>query len=391
MHLAFFVHSLSTGGAQRRTIMLANGLAARGHRIDLVTAVDGGPETGLVGPRVMRLPLAPSPAPDVASGGVRTGDLAAAIRPLSRYLRHNRPDMLVGMANHAVIPSVLAHTLAGRPAIRLVLRASNHLSRRHDATINPRRAAEAWLWRRADAVLAVSGDVARDVVSVTGLPAGRVLTVASPILPDRLHAARRPLPAGDGTVRILAMGRFVRQKGFDTLLHAFALLSARRKARLVLAGDGPDRSALHVLADSLGIAGLVEFPGLVSNPFDRFAGADLFVLSSRWEGMPGVLVEAMALGCPVVSTDCPGGPRELLRQGALGPLVPVDDTAALADAMDAALSHPVSADALRRRVQDFTLDNATTSYETALLHLGTWQGMPRHPAGPAKGLAWQTE
>lgn len=391
MHLAFFLHSLSTGGAQRRAIMLANGLAGRGHRIDLVTAVDGGPETGLVSSRVMRLPLAPADGRDGASGGARAGDLAAAISPLSRYLRHNRPDMLIGMANHAMIPSVLAHALAGRPAIRLVLRASNHLSRRRDATTSLRRAAEAWLWRRADAVLAVSDDVARDVVRVTGLPADRVLTVTSPILPDRLPPAPRPAPAADGGTRILAMGRFVRQKGFDTLLHAFALLSARRKARLVLAGDGPDRPALHALADSLGIAGLVDFPGLIHDPFDRFAGADLFVLSSRWEGMPGVLVEAMAQGCPVVSTDCPGGPRQLLRQGALGPLVPVDDAAALADAMDAALCHPVPADALRRRAGAFTLHSATTSYETALLNLGACHGHPGRPTGRPGPLAWQAK
>lgn len=377
MHIALFLHSLSTGGAQRRSIMLANGLSARGHRVDLVTAIDGGPQVGLVAGTVMRLPLAAGDGRAVASGGTRSGDLIRAVRPLSRYLRDHRPEMLVGMANHAVIPTILAHGLAGRRETSLILRASNHLSRRRDGGVGLRRAAEAMLWRRADGVLAVSDDVARDVVRTTGIAGERVFSVPSPILPDRLPGLL-PERGVDGTVRILAMGRFVRQKGFDTLLRAFALLRARRKAELVLAGDGPDRDALLALTRALGIEDHVRFPGLISDPFAQMAAADLFVLSSRWEGMPGVLVEAMAMGCPVISTDCPGGSRELLRHGALGPLVPVDDAAALADGMDAALAHPVASSVLRERVRGFTVAGATAAYEQALLALA---GRPSSIAG----------
>lgn len=377
MHIALFLHSLSTGGAQRRSIMLANGLAARGHRVDLVTAIDGGPQVGLVAGNVMRLPLAAGHGLAVASGGARSGDLIRAVRPLSRYLRDHRPDMLVGMANHAVIPTILAHGLSGKREISLVLRASNHLSRRRDGGVGLRRMAEAMLWRRADGVLAVSDDVARDVVRSTGIAGERVFSVPSPILPDRLPGLTTERD-GAGPLRILAMGRFVRQKGFDTLLRAFALLRTRRTAHLILAGDGPDRADLMALARELGIDGRVSFPGLITDPFAQMTAADLFVLSSRWEGMPGVLVEAMAMGCPVISTDCPGGSRELLRHGALGPLVPVDDPAALADGMDAALSHPVAASVLRDRVRGFTVAGATAAYEQALLALA---GRPSSIAG----------
>lgn len=391
MHIALFLHSLSTGGAQRRSIMLANGLAARGHRVDLVTAVDGGPQVGLVAPTVMRLPLAGGDARAVATGGARTGELLAALRPLARYLRDHRPDMLVGMANHAVIPTILAHGISGCRNTGLVLRASNHLSRHRKGGLNLRRLPESALWRRADGVLAVSDDVARDVSRVTGMDGSRVISVTSPILPDRMHVPTRAVrPAGD-VPHLLAMGRFVRQKGFDTLLRAFALLLARRPAQLTLAGDGPDRVALKALARELGISDHVHFPGLVADPFDRMAAADLFVLSSRWEGMPGVLVEAMAMGCPVISTDCPGGSRELLRQGALGPLVPVDDPAALADGMDAALAHPVAEAVLRHRAAAFTVANATASYERALLILaGQAPSADSRPARP-RDLAWHLD
>lgn len=391
MHIALFLHSLSTGGAQRRSIMLANGLAARGHRVDLVTALDGGPQVGLVAGNVMRLPLAGADARSVASGGTRTGELIAAMRPLSRYLRDQGPDMLVGMANHAVIPAILAHAMAGRRETGLVLRASNHLSRRRGGGVSLRRLPEAALWRRADGVLAVSDDVARDVARVTGMADNRVISVTSPILPDRLSIAARPQRGAAEPAQLLAMGRFVKQKGFDTLLHAFARLLSRRPAHLTLAGDGPDRAVLQALAGSLGIAAHVSFPGLITDPFARMAAADLFVLSSRWEGMPGVLVEAMAMGCPVIATDCPGGPRELLRQGALGPLVPVDDAAALADGMDAALTHPVAGAVLRHRASGFTVANATASYEQALLVLAGQSPTADSRPLPSGGLAWHLD
>ncbi|MFV3131070.1 glycosyltransferase [Niveispirillum sp. KHB5.9] len=391
MHIALFLHSLSTGGAQRRSIMLANGLAARGHCVDLVTAVDGGPQVALVAGNVSRLPLAGGNAKAVASGGARTGELLGALKPLSRYLRHRGPDMLVGMANHAVIPAILAHAMAGRRDTGLVLRASNHLSRRRGGGLSLRRLPEAALWRRADGVLAVSDDVARDVTRVTGMDGNRVISVTSPILPDRLPLAQRVQRDGREPAQLLAMGRFVKQKGFDTLLRAFARLIARRPAHLTLAGDGPDRAALFALAGELGITAHVSFPGLVDDPFARMAAADLFVLSSRWEGMPGVLVEAMAMGCPVISTDCPGGSRELLRQGALGPLVPVDDVAALADGMDAALAHPVADAVLRHRASAFTVANATASYEQALLFLAGQSPTADSRPAQAGGLAWHLD
>lgn len=375
MHVGLFLHSLSVGGAQRRSVMLANGLARLGHRIDLITVLPGAPLETLVDPAVRLVALSRGSGQEVAVGFRRTGEMAASVAGLVRHLRAEQPDMLVSMANHSTLPAVLAHRLAGRGDGRsLVLRASNHLSRRRGGQAGSmKRLPERWFWRQADGILAVSEDVGESVRALTGLPADRVHPVPSPILPEGFPALLRgpipdlPFPATSDAPLLVAMGRFVRQKGFDSLLRGFAMLRERLPVRLALVGDGPDRDALRNLADRLGIADAVAWPGLLDNPFPLLAEADLFVLSSRWEGMPGVLVEALACGCPVVSTDCPGGSRELLKQGALGPLVPVDDVQALAAAMEAVLRQPPERSALREAAAAYETVRAVAAYERALL------------------------
>ena len=141
---------------------------------------------------------------------------------------------------------------------------------------------------------------------------------------------------------VLAAGRLVALKGFDTLLRAFARVRQQMPARLVILGEGSERSNLERLAAELGVAADVDMPGFDPNPFRYMKRAGVFVLSSRYEGLPNVLIQAMACGCPVVSTDCPNGPAEILDGGRYGPLVPVDDVEALAYAMAQALAGKVA-------------------------------------------------
>ena len=171
----------------------------------------------------------------------------------------------------------------------------------------------------------------------------------------------RPCPV------ILAIGRMKKVKDFSTLLRAFARLLDRRPARLIVLGEGRLRPSLLSLARELGIAEQVDFPGFQENPYAFLAKADLFVLSSRHEALPTVLIEAMACGCPVVSTDCPYGPREILEDGRLGPLVPVGDPEALAEAMARVLDEPPSQDLLRERASFFSVERAVERYEQLLL------------------------
>jgi len=220
----------------------------------------------------------------------------------------------------------------------------------------------------ADSYIAVSAGVADEAARTWHLPRRNISTVYNPIMvPDSL-AAEQPSHAWfmePGDV-ILAAGRLFVQKDFPTLLRAFARL-ANQKLRLVIVGEGGERGALENLARELGIAGRVDFPGWIANPFALMSRARLFVLSSRYEGLSNVLIEAMACGCPVVSTDCPHGPREILENGKWGALVPVGDHAALAAAMEDALRTEPDRDALRKRAEFFSVERAVREYEKILL------------------------
>jgi glycosyltransferase involved in cell wall biosynthesis len=165
---------------------------------------------------------------------------------------------------------------------------------------------------------------------------------------------------------LVAVGRLHEQKDFQTLLRAFALVRARRSARLIILGEGPERPALEAGVAKLGLTEDVDLPGFVPNPYAFMAGASQFVLSSRYEGLPTVLIEAMACGCPVVSTDCPSGPGEILDNGKYGRLVPVGDAAALAEAMEATLDAPPPAAELKARADLFHIDRVIDSYRRLL-------------------------
>ena len=160
----------------------------------------------------------------------------------------------------------------------------------------------------------------------------------------------------------LAAGRLCPQKDYPTLIRAFATLAETRPLRLLILGDGPDRADLESLIRQLGLADRVALPGFAENPFSAMARAGVFVLSSAWEGLPGVLIQAMACGTPVVATDCPSGPREVLVDGRYGPLVPVGDPEALAQAIGETLDRPLGAELLKARASDFELAAVTRRY-----------------------------
>jgi glycosyltransferase involved in cell wall biosynthesis len=161
---------------------------------------------------------------------------------------------------------------------------------------------------------------------------------------------------------LLGVGRLEPQKDFALLLRAFARIRRERAARLLILGEGRERPRLTQLAKALGVADSVDLPGFVPNPYAHMTRANLFVLSSRYEGLGNVVIEALACGCPVVSTDCPSGPAEVLDRGRYGRLVPVGDPAALAQAILAALEEPVDRARLRGRAAQFSVERAARRY-----------------------------
>lgn len=390
-HIALFTPALNDGGVARVMVNLAAAFAQRGHRVDLVVgsmAVHWKDRLP-VGAAVIRLARRSlvtgwlhALRADPGAAGALTYSMLRAGKPGARlgylpglldYWRAARPSVVVSAGTVANLMALWARALAGGSA-RVIACEHNDLSGKVSgggARANGKLGAVAALvsrvYARADAIIAVSDGVADDLAAVTGFPRGRIATIANPVVtPDLLAAAREPLDhpwfAAGAPPVVLGAGRLVPAKDFATLLRAFARLREAREARLMILGEGNQRAALEALADALGIASDVAFVGYVVNPCAYMARAGALVLSSRWEGLGCVLVEAMACGCPVVSTDCPSGPAEILRGGALGPLVPVGDHEAIAEAILAVLDSPPDPATLRAGAEVFSLEASVSRY-----------------------------
>lgn len=352
-----FLPSLHGGGAERAMLNLLAALRRRGVAAGLVLARAEG----------AYLREVPGGVPITDLGAGRT---AAALVPLARHLRARPPRALLSTLSHANVVAVAARALARAPT-RVVLREANMVSQKaRDARTLRARLLPALMRRaypKADALVAVSASVADDLSATLGLPRHRIAVVHSPIVTSALHDQAREAPGhlwfapGEPPV-VLGVGRLTRQKDFGTLLDAFAIVRRRTEARLLILGEGEERPALERQAVRLGIAKHVALPGFVPDPFPMMARAGVFVLSSAWEGLPNALVQAMALGTPVVATDGPGGTSEVLRVGEAGALVPVGDAAALADAVCDALAKPPDPAPARKAAARFDADAVAEAY-----------------------------
>ena len=361
--LAIFLPSLAGGGAERMMINLAAGTLAEGVAVDLVCADARGPYLSQIPP------------------GCRLVDLKAsrtlsALPKLATWLRRRPPTALLAAMDHANLVAIWARQLARvRPSVRLAVSVRSQLSVAAANEPSLRGRALPWLARqfypRADTIIAVSDGVADDLVSCLGLSRTQVAVIPNPVVSDDIEAlANEPLEhpwfAPGAPPVLLAAGRLTTQKAFPTLLRAFARLVPERDLRLMILGEGPDRTALQAEIDALGLGARVALPGFDPNPFRYLSRARLFVLSSAWEGLPGVLIQAMACGTPVVSTDCPSGPREVLENGRLGPLVPVGDAEALAAAIARTLEQPLPAATLKAGAVQYRLAPVSRRYLVAL-------------------------
>lgn len=357
--VAIFLPSLAGGGAERMMVNLARGLAAEDLVVDLVAASATGPYRTLV-----------SPACNLVDLGAER--VLTALPGLVRYLRRRRPRVLIAAMDHANLVALWAQALARVPTRVYVSVRSNLLEEARTAPTLAGRAIP-WLIRHfypgADGVIAVSQGVADVLGGVIGSGRANLMVLPNPVVTPELGALAAQTPdhpwlRDPQRPVILAAGRLTEEKDFATLIRAFAfaVACAGRDLRLIILGEGPRRAALEALARDLGIADRVALPGFTDNPFAAMRRARLFALSSAWEGLPGVLIQAMACGTPVVSTDCPSGPREILEDGRLGPLVPVGDVQALAGAMLRMLEDPTPPERLQARAADYALAPVTRRY-----------------------------
>jgi glycosyltransferase involved in cell wall biosynthesis len=352
--LAFLLPDMRGGGAERVALKLIEDFVALGHRVDLVLMAAEGD----------LIPLLPP--------GVRVIDLGAArirdvLLPLRRYLRREKPDAIQISMWPLTVIGILAHRLA-RSRARLVV--SDHIMLSRQYALGRLGSKLLGLSIRlfypmADARVVVSKQAGDDLARLSGIARDSIELIYNPVAVP---------PAGSGTTaeieklwstrdaRILTVGSLKEQKNHQLLIRSFAQLLRSKPAKLMILGEGDQRGPLAALAEAEGVADKMLMPGFTADPWPFYSSADLFVLSSDYEGFGLVLVEAMRSGVPVVSTDCEAGPREILADGAYGRLVPCGDVEALAEAMRQALDNPSDAQALKARAEEISGPRSSARY-----------------------------
>jgi glycosyltransferase involved in cell wall biosynthesis len=352
---------MRAGGAERVTVTLAREIAARGYEVDLLLAQAEGPNLSAVPDSVRLVDL-------------RASRVLYSLPALVRYLRRERPRALLSMMVHTNIVTLWARRLA-RTSTRVVVSERVGLVWRLENATRRLDSVLPWLIKRfypwADDIVAVSHGVADELVQFTGIPRAHIQTIYNPVVrPELRDKAQAPVDhpwfrPGEPPV-VVGVGRLTAQKDFPSLMRSVAQVRQHRRVRLLILGEGEQRSELEELARELGIEQDVSLPGFEANPYAYMAKAAAYVLSSRWEGLPGVLIEALYCGVPVIATDCPSGPKEILAEGKYGRLVPVTDVGALTQAINMALVDEIPRPP-RESWQPFDMEKVVQQYVDVLV------------------------
>ncbi len=375
MRIGIFIFALTWGGATRRIITLSEAFRKRGHYVKFIVVERDGHLAGMI-PGTEVIELRPGFKKLLFPFVSKKRKIELCDTALAKFLKdaecQHQVDILLSAANHVNITAISAKLLSAT-TIPVVLRISNHLSaslQGQKSRKKEKRFKKACCrYPRADGFIAVSKNIAEDTSEALNIPPKRIKVIYNPTFTPELlsranetvqHPWLRKRP-NDPPV-ILGAGRLVPQKNFDLLIKAFKIALQNRALRLIILGEGKDRPKLEALVSALGMEDRVDLPGFVENPLAYMARADIFCLSSRFEGLPGVLIEAIATGCPVVSTESPGGTSEILDNGRYGLLVPVEDEQALSDAMLKALDTEWNSEELKRRAATFSVDRAAEEY-----------------------------
>ena len=358
--IAILLPSMRGGGAERVMLNIGRALTTKGYRIDLVLLEAKGPFLKDLPAEINLVDL-----------GVRRA--LFALPALRRYLTSAQPLVLISSLPHINIIGILG-TLITRKRTKIIAVEHNTLSQLivHSPNFGDRLLpiAMSLTYRFADHLVAVSEGVSADLQRLLRLPETSISVIYNPVITPEIEAksnleVSHPwLKVRDVPV-VVAIGRLTKAKCFSLLLTAFQRSRLKEDAKLLILGDGPDRSTLETSIDRLGLREHVQLLGFVANPYRYIKNSDLFVLSSLWEGLPTVLIEALYLGTPIVSTDCPSGPREILQEGKFGTLVPVNDIDSLSEAIVTSLRRRHSAPSRAGWIR-FTEDFALSRYQYLL-------------------------
>lgn len=349
---ALLLPNMRGGGAERVALRLAEDFLAAGHQVDLVLLEAVGELIPLL-PRQVRV------------FGLNATRIRSAIGPLCRYFRERKPDAIQISMWPVTVVGLLAHRLVASKA-RVVLSDHIPLSKQYsnlgNAGLAALGASIAAFYPLANARVVVSHQAADDLARVSGIRRDSIDVVYNPVSTPLAQSGLRPdieCLWGGSEARIITVGSFKEQKNHALLIRSFARLRRNRPAKLMILGDGLLRPVLEALAVTEGVPDDVIMPGFSTDPWPYYASANLFALSSDYEGYPLVLIEAMRSGLTIVSTDCQSGPREILADGEFGTLVPVGDEAAFASALELGLQSQCDPGRLRARAE--TLSGQGTS------------------------------
>ncbi|SDI00482.1 glycosyltransferase [Desulfosporosinus hippei] len=356
--LSLYIPSLAGGGAEKITVNLANCFAAQGLKVDLVVSDLKGPLLKDISDKIRIIDL-------------RSSRVIFSLIPLVIYLARNKPRAILSSLNYAnvivIISSLLANFLA-KAKTRVYVAEHSTLSQ---TLLHPPNFRTKFLpllmkhtYKLADGIITVSKGVAADLAKIIGIPPSKIFVIYNPVFNKNVIFKKMETPdhpwfkPGSPPV-ILGVGRLHPAKDFSCLIKAFKALREELDVKLVILGEGEERSKLELLINDLGLQDEIDLPGFVRNPYEYMDHSSVFVLSSQWEGLPTVLIEALACGLPIVSTDCPSGPREILEDGKYGLLVRVGDELSLTKALSDILTNKVGIE----KIPAETL--MTYEYETA--------------------------
>lgn len=356
--ISIFLPSLVGGGAERVTVLLANGLVEKGVQVDLVLAKAFGDYLPLVDTRIKIVDFG-------------AAQVSQAFPKLVKYVSQTKPDILLSAMTHANLWAILAKKLSGSSFTSVII--TQHSSWEQILANQPRLKEKMlfeiarYIYPLADGIITISEQMRAELIRNLPLRPAQVARIYNPVVSPSLARLcamepEHPWYKDKKTPLIIAVGRLSPEKDYKTLLSAYKKVKEQIECRLIILGEGAERTNLLNLANSLDITEYIDLPGFVSNPYAWIARSNLFVLSSRYEGLPTVLIEALACGTPVVSTNCISGPAEILENGKFGDLVPVGDVEALAKAIIHNIRHPRPKDPLMERGNEFSVEVALQAY-----------------------------
>lgn len=359
-HVGIFVSSLQTGGAEKVAITMSNEFARSGLRVDLIVMKSGGE-------------LEPLVSKEVRIFRLETNRGRSSLLSLLRYIRQNRPEAVLSFLTVPNSLLGLTKIVLRSRSPRLVGSERSYMT---DVNIRGDRKILTYLcykiatrigYRMLDVNIALTEGICDRMVAQRLAKQSKIVVLPNPIDLKHISPRENATTKSIDKIELLAVGRLDDLKDYPTMFRAIQILNEKHDVSLAILGEGDKRQELEMLIDALKLSDNIKLYGNVANTSSWFSQADLLILSSKMEGFPNVIVEALAHGVPTVSTDCPTGPREILQGTKYGELVPVGDFRALANAVPTLLNRQLKSDFLRKRAEDFDSQKICKSYEKLII------------------------